>query len=472
VAVTRYALPLLAVFFLGQSTTSRQQPQYPVNETDKIRPVEFQLHRERIKAEIGIGNLAVLFTNPVRNRNNDVDFPFRGDSNFLYLTGFEEPDAALILAPGGFEFEGRRTTEALFVNMSSAMSETWLGHRMGPENTTRLLGIEAAFSNSRFADALSAAASAATGKKLSTVLVPMDAGGALGAMVRAFDKWRQTAGFSPGTNLGGALNRMREIKSPAEIGLLKKAAEISARAHVEAMRSIEPGMREWHIAALVQYIFAREGCEAPGYPPIVGSGPNSTILHYMDNRRLMKSGEIVCMDTAGEYHGYSADVTRSFPVSGRFSPAQRTIYDIVLRAQTAGIDLCKPGVTTSEISRRISQVLAEGLVEAGIIKAPSELGRYYMHGFGHGIGLDVHDPMPRTLAAGAVLTVEPGIYIKAGSPCDAKYWNIGIRIEDDILVTEQGPVNLSAGAPRQAQDIEKLMMEKGLGNVPLAPYRP
>ena len=250
---------------------------------------------------------------------------------------------------------------------------------------------------------------------------------------------------------------MREIKSAAEIDLIKKATEISVLGHLEAMRSLEPGMREYEIGWLVQYVFGRNGCEYTGYPPICGTGENSTILHYQSLRKVMKAGEIICMDAAGEFRGYSSDVTRSFPVNGRFSPEQKAIYEVVLKANEAGIARCKPGVTVGQVGAACSDELAKGMIALGIIQNARELGRYYMHGFGHGIGLDVHDPMPGTLAPGACLTVEPGIYIKAGSPCDPKWWNIGIRIEDAILVTEGEPVNMSKAAPKTVADIERVM---------------
>lgn len=276
-------------------------------------------------------------------------------------------------------------------------------------------------------------------------------------MIAALNQSRDALKPAEGVKLGPVLTQMRGIKSAYEIQMLRKVCDISARAHVQAMKTIKPGMREWEIGALMQYCFAREGCEFYGYPPICGSGPNSTILHYMANRRLMNRGEIYCMDSAGEYHGYSADVTRTFPVNGKFSTEQRAIYKVVFDAQELGISLCKPGAKVSDIGKAISAKLAEGMIRLGIIKEAKELGQYYMHGFGHGIGLDVHDPMPGTLVPGVALTVEPGIYIKSGSPCDPKYWNIGVRIEDDILVTERGPENMSSAAPRRIEEIEKVM---------------
>lgn len=446
-----------------------QEAPYPVFETDFLPPAEYQARRNRLKEQLGKGSMAVFFTNPVQNRNNDVDFQFRADSNFYYLTGFEEPDAALIVVPDGFDLNGQKATEVLFTNVSDNFSLTWLGYRMGPNNAVRLLGVQAALPNSEFAKTLAAATASfnGNGKRLATSWIPSAANGGLARMVNAFQDWKAGAGFENGPNAASLVRKMREIKSPGEIALLKKVAEISALGHIEAMRSLEPGMREYEIGWLVQYVFGKHGCEYTGYPPICGSGMNSTILHYMSNRKQTKAGEILCMDTAGEYHGYSADVTRSFPVNGKFSPEQKAIYEVVLKAQTLGISMCKSGTSMGDIERAIRDSMSKDLIDLGIIKQASELRLYYMHGFGHGLGLDVHDPVPNTLAPGAVLTVEPGIYIKEGSPCDKKWWNIGIRIEDDIWVSDKGPVNLSQDAPRDPAKIEAVMKEKGIGNMPI-----
>lgn len=458
-----------ALAFLTVVTALAQEAPYPVFETDFISPAEYQTRREKLKQQLGAGSMAVFFTNAVKMRNNDVDFQFRADSNFYYLTGFDEPDAALMIVPDGFELNGKKVTEVLFLNVSDNMSLTWLGYRMGPNNAVRLLGVQAALPNKDFDQTLKVAALSfnGNGRKLATGWIPSDANGGLGRMTKSFQDWKQGAGFDNGLNAAQAVRKMREIKSPAEIALIKKAADISVLGHLEAMRSAEPGMREYEIGWLVQYVFGRHGCEYTGYPPICGAGANSTILHYNSNRKKMENGDFMCMDTAGEYHGYTADVTRSFPINGKFTSEQLAIYKVVQKAQEIGIQMCRPGTTMSQIEGKIRESMANDMMALGLIKAPNELGRYYMHGFGHGLGLDVHDPQPSTLAPGAVLTVEPGIYIKEGSPCDKKWWNIGIRIEDDIVVTQDIPINLSSGAPRDPDAIEKLMKEKGIGNVPV-----
>lgn len=431
---------------------------YPVFETDKTPMSELLARREKVKTLIGADGVAVFFTNPVRNRNNDVDFLFRADSSFLYLTGFEEPDAALLLAPGGIEIDGRRTTEVLFVNEPDRMSLTWLGYRMGSANTQTLLGMQTGLSNKRFEEVARLALQ--TYPKAGQTFIADGQVGTLRGMVNAFQKAKQDLNVQVGPRLDRAVETMRGVKSPWEINIMRQACKISANAHVAVMKAIRPDQREYEMEALVQYMFGKHGCEYTGYPSICGSGPNSTILHYNSNRRQMQNGDIYCMDAAGEYHGYTADVTRSFPVNGKFSPEQRAIYQVVYEAQSLGISLCRNGAKVSEIGRAISDSMAAGLMKLGVIKEASEIRRYYMHGFGHGLGLDVHDPMPSTLEPGVILTVEPGIYIKADSPCDQKWWNIGIRIEDDILVTSGEPENLSKDAPRTWQDVEKTMAGK------------
>ena len=440
-------------------------PAYPVFEDDKIPAAVYRERRQRVKAQLGPDEVAVLFTNPDRNRTNDTDYRFRADSNFSYLTGFEESDAALILAPGGITVDGKKVTEVLFVNTSNAMSETWLGYRMGPVNAVKLLGVEAALPNNAFAATLGQL------KPTSWFTTgPPDPSGTVQRMTSEFTTWRTAGPARAKRSLNGMLAIMRVKKDADEIRLLKKAAEASVLAHLEAMRSVEAGMREYHLQAVVEYIFARNGCEFPAYGSIVGSGPNGCILHYETNRRKMNAGDMIVMDVAGEYHGYAADVTRSFPVGGKFSDEQRAIYNIVLEAQEAGIAQCRAGKPFGAPHEAAARIVANGLIRLGIVKSEAEVDRYFMHGTSHYIGLDVHDSEGASvLQDGATLTVEPGIYIKAGSPCDKKWWNIGVRIEDDILVTSGAPVNMSGALPRKIADIEALMREKGIGNVGVKP---
>jgi len=288
----------------------------------------------------------------------------------------------------------------------------------------------------------------------------------------SFDAWtaeraRILDGVADGTSLRATLSDLRAIKTDEEMGPLRRAIDVTAAAQREAMRSIEPGMAEYEVEALIEYVFARNGSEAPGFASIVGSGENATVLHYETNRRRMEAGDLVVMDIGAEVHGYSADVTRTVPVDGTFSDEQRTIYELVLRAQEAGIEATRAGRGFRDPHQAAAQVIVEGLTALGLIDDPSGVRRFFMHGTSHYLGLDVHDVGSYgALRPGEVITVEPGIYIAPAEDVDPKWWNIGVRIEDDVLVTDGDPVVLSAGAPRDVAAIEALMAERGLGNDP------
>lgn len=254
---------------------------------------------------------------------------------------------------------------------------------------------------------------------------------------------------------------LREVKTQEELTLLKKAVQISAQGQREVMKAINPNMTEREVQGIHQLVYKKYGAAHEGYPSIVGAGDNACVLHYITNDKTDIENQLILMDLGAEYNGYTADVTRTIPVSGKFTPEQRALYEIVYESQTAGIEAAKKGVSFNTITQICFKVVQEGLLELGIIKNPDEFRRYLPHGVSHHIGLDVHDPRYTPyLKPNMVITVEPGIYIPEGSPCDPKWWDIGIRIEDDILITEGEPVNLSADAPRAWDKIESLMSEK------------
>jgi Xaa-Pro aminopeptidase len=297
----------------------------------------------------------------------------------------------------------------------------------------------------------------------------------LGALAEAFitsqsyDEWarRRTtllAGRSEGTALRIALNDMRTTKTEEEVEILRRAIDITVEAHREVMRQVQPGWREYQIEALVEYTFKRNGSEQPGFPSIVGSGENSTILHYETNRRTTEPGDVVVIDVGAEYHGYTADVTRTIPLSGRYTPEQRAIYEVVYAAQEAGIRASRAGNDFRAPHNTAAQVLAEGLARLGLISNANDMAglrRFFMHGTSHYLGLDVHDVGNYgPLTPGTVITVEPGIYIAASDDIDRKWWNIGVRIEDDVLITDGEPVILSAGAPRRIDEVEAHMQAR------------
>ena len=456
------SLALLALAFqgAGAAPTAPISP-YPEDEADLVTPAEHRARRQALLAKIPAGSAAVFFTNPLQQRSNDTDFPFRANSDFWYLTGCTEPESALILCPDGMTIDGKLVKEALFVQPRNPAEETWTGRRMGAERAAPRLGIETSLPNTRFGDGMRAIAE----KTRVRVAGIEGATGLLAKMVEAAKP------ASPFTNNQSSLTRelgiMRTAKSPKELELMRRAIDVSVLAHTEALKSAGAGMREWEIRALVEYIFARNGCESVAYGSIVGSGENSCTLHYESDRKLMQAGEMVVMDVGAEYHGYAADVTRSYPVDGKFTPDQRAIYELVLRAQNAGIAACRAGAPFNAADEVAHDIIGAGLVKLGLITKPAEMRRYFMHGTSHYVGLDVHDPqVVRTLAPNQVLTVEPGVYIAPGSPCDPRWWGIGVRIEDDILVTDGDPVNLSGALPREIPEIEALMAQDGLGNLP------
>ncbi len=281
-----------------------------------------------------------------------------------------------------------------------------------------------------------------------------------------YDDWTTrhaelTRGHPDGTTLREILDELRTLKTEEELDILRKAIDITVEAHREVMAQVEPGWAEYEIEALIEFTFKRLGAEHPAFPSIVGSGENSVILHYDTNRRLTEPGDLVVIDVGAEYRGYAADITRTIPVSGRFTTEQRAVYDVVYRAQEAAIRATQPGAPYLAPHRAAEQVLAEGMAELGLIRDDRDLNglrRFFMHATSHYLGLDVHDVgTGAPLEPGTVITIEPGIYIPAAADIDPRWWNIGVRIEDDILVTEGGPVNLSVGAPRSSAEVEAFM---------------
>ncbi|GGG37875.1 aminopeptidase P N-terminal domain-containing protein [Hymenobacter glacieicola] len=260
--------------------------------------------------------------------------------------------------------------------------------------------------------------------------------------------------------LDAALAQLREVKTPEEIALLRRAVRISAVGQQEVMKATRPDMGEMELQGLHEYVYKKYGAEFEGYPSIVGAGENACILHYTENDKPQVKNDLLLMDCGAEYHGYTADVTRTIPPSGKFSPAQRQIYELVLAAQEAGFAACKPGNEFQAPNKAAQQVVTAGLLRLGVIQKPEEARRYFPHGTSHYLGLDVHDAGTYgPLRTGSVITVEPGIYIPEGSPCDKKWWNIGVRIEDDVLITSTGFENLSREAPRTVAEVESLMAQ-------------
>jgi Xaa-Pro aminopeptidase len=460
----RAVLGLLLAVLLAPGAVQGQLLDAPVRYEDDFLSADF--HRDRRQAvakSLPPDGVALFFSAPTRTRSNDVDHQYRQSSDMLYLTGSEEPGTVLLLAPGGVVVNGQTVREVLFVPPRAPSREVWDGRRYGTDRAVSQLGVEYAVESTRFNEIVVPLLSESE-RPVFHLPVPggVPSGTALAAQLSTLSG--NGGGTLDGRRLRGVLNALRVEKTPEEMVLLQRAIDITAEAHREVMSQVEPGWAEYEIEALLEYVFKREGSEAPGFQSIVGSGENSVILHYETSRRTTQPGDLVVIDIGAEYHGYSADVTRTIPVDGRFTSEQRAIYEIVLEAQEAGIAATRAGNMFFAPHQAASQVLARGLADLGLIRGPTDargLSRFFMHGTSHYLGLDVHDVGTNgPLTPGTVITVEPGIYIAAAEDLDPKWWNIGVRIEDDVLVTSEGPVILSAGAPRRVDDIEALMQAR------------
>jgi Xaa-Pro aminopeptidase len=429
--------------------------------------------RQAVKDKLPENSVAVFFSNPIRNRSNDVDYVYHQDPNFYYLTGYREPHSLLLIFSDlQTDEEGKMYDEALFVQPRNPMMEMWTGRRLGSSGVIDSLKFTQVYENKNFQNF------PLDFSKFDQVLFydfqndvrDTRTEGDLYDLISWFkDKANYPSESSvaiepQATNLNTEdlqqiMNDLRGIKTPDEIKLLRKAVNISCVGQVEVMKAMKPGMSEREVQGIHEFVFKKYQAEYEGYPSIVGAGNNGCILHYIDNYKpSIESDEMMLMDLGAEYHGYTADVTRTIPVDGKFSPEEKAIYDLVYVAQDSAIKMCKPGVTFQELGMIARTIINQGLTELGITDAPTDRHLYYPHGLSHHIGLDVHDHGNyNELAENMVITIEPGIYIPSGSDCDEKWWGIAVRIEDDILITRDGFELLSAYAPRTSAAIEEMM---------------
>ncbi|GAB3627175.1 Xaa-Pro aminopeptidase [Pandoraea terrae] len=421
------------------------------------------------------GGVAIIPTAPEVPRNRDSDYPYRHDSYFYYLSGFTEPEAVVVL-------DSRNGQSILFCRAKNEEREIWDGYRYGPEAAREVFGFDAAYS----IDELDA--------RLPQLLANVPAlFYALGASARQDEQirgWLNTvraqsrAGVTApesAHDVRAILDEMRLVKDAHEIGIMARAGKISAQAHVRAMQTSRPGLREYHLEAELLYEFRRHGSQFPAYGSIVATGANACVLHYRAGDTECRDGDLCLIDAACELDGYASDITRTFPINGKFTAAQRTLYDIVLASQQAAIDATRAGARFDAPHEAAVRVLAQGMLDTGLLKtdthgsvddviASKAYSRYYMHRTGHWIGMDVHDcgeyretapnggERPwRALRENMVLTVEPGIYVRPAPDVDERWWNIGIRIEDDAVVTANGCTLLTRGVPVDADEIEALM---------------
>jgi Xaa-Pro aminopeptidase len=432
------------------------------------RQTDHAARRRRLVQVLGDDGIALIAATPERNRNNDVDYPYRANSDFRYLTGFTEPEAVAVIAPGFAEGD-----YLLFCRERNEAQETWIGRRAGPEGAMAWYGAERAFAIDEFEDWLPRLLDGRRRLYLTLGVYPDFEHDVLRRLEKLRSQGRRGVPPSEIVSLDRVLHEMRVRKSNPEIALMREAAETSARAHVAAMRSVRSGMHEYQLAAVLHYTFESDGMTW-AYPSIVGSGDNACVLHYIENRSVMRDGDLVLIDAGAEYRGYAGDITRTFPVNGRFSDAQRALYDVVLAANRAAIAAARPGQPFNAVHQAALRELVAGMVDLGLLAGDIDeiiedenYRAFYMHGTSHWLGMDVHDVGDyksddewRLLETGMALTVEPGLYVRAHSEtAPTRFWNTGIRVEDDIVITDDGCEVLTSNVPKDADEIEALMAD-------------
>lgn len=433
-----------------------------------ISKTEFARRRRNLMTLMDPNSIAIIPSAREQVRSRDTAYPFRQDSDFYYLSGFTEPDAVLLLMPGR-----RHGQFVVFCRERDPHLELWHGYRAGPEGVCDKHGADDAFPIGDIDDILPGLIEGRE-RVYYSMGRSTDFDRQIMAWVNSIRSKEASGAVPPGefTDLDHMLHELRLIKSAAELRLLRKAGDITARAHCRAIRNCRPGLAEYHLEAELQHEFASAGARHPAYPSIVGGGHNACVLHYLENSARLRDGDLVLIDAGCELEYYASDVTRTFPVNGRFNPQQRALYELVLRAQQAAIEQVRPGNQWNQPHDASVRVITEGLVDLGLLKGrvPTLIKReayrdFYMHKVGHWLGLDVHDVGDyrvggewRLLEAGMVMTVEPGIYISPDNKKVARKWRgMGIRIEDDVVVTADGCEVITAGVPRTTQEIEALM---------------
>lgn len=428
---------------------------------------EFLRRRQALLAKMAPASAALIFAAPEATRSADSEYPYRQNSDFWYFTGFNEPEAVLVL----IKSDETHNHSVLFNRLRDKTAEIWFGRRLGQEAAPEKLAVDRALAFAEIDEQLH--------QLLNGLDVVYHAQGeyayADSIVFTALDKLRRGSRqnlSAPATLTDWRpwVHEQRLFKSEEEIAVMRRAGEITALAHTRAMEKCLPGMFEYQLEGEILHEFSRHGARFPSYNTIVGSGENGCILHYTENESEMRDGDLVLIDAGCEYKGYAGDITRTFPVNGKFTAPQRAIYDIVLESLETALKLYRPGTSMQEVTGEVIRIMVRGLVNLGILKGEVEQliadnahRQFFMHGLSHWLGLDVHDvgaygqDRSRVLEPGMVITVEPGLYIAPDADVPAEYRGIGIRIEDDILITADGNENLTASVVKSADDIEALM---------------
>lgn len=426
--------------------------------------------RDSLRNRMPANSVMAVFAFPTRTFSNDVEYVYHQNPDLYYLTGYKEPHSLLLVfKEPQKDAQGNTFSELFFVQERNASAEQWTGRRLGNEGVKKNLGIQSAYNGAEFKnfninfDKFSKIIFQAFPDDVPDTRDSADLSDLIGQFK---EKAKIPADYSKDDRFAPRLyhqitGALREVKTDEEMDLLRKAVEISCIGQLEVMKAVRPNMSEAEIQGLHEFVHKKYGAEYVGYPSIVGAGHNGCVLHYVENSKVNVGNQLILMDVGAEYHGYTADVTRTIPANGKFSPEQKLIYNIVYDAQEAAFKKCKEGTSWQELNKIARDVVTEGLVKLGIAKTKEEANRYYPHSLGHHIGMDVHDRNTGgKLKKGMVITIEPGIYIPDNSPCDKKWWGIAVRIEDDLLIKETDYEMLSYAAPRKAEEIEKVIAEK------------
>ncbi|EOI3528660.1 Xaa-Pro aminopeptidase [Cronobacter dublinensis] len=428
---------------------------------------EFLRRRQALLAKMAPASAALIFAAPQATRSADSEYPYRQSSDFWYFTGFNEPEAVLVL----IKSDETHSHSVIFNRLRDKTAEIWSGRRLGQDAAPAKLGVDRALAYNEIDEQLY--------QLLNGLDVVYHAQGEYAyadtIVFAALDKLHRGSRqnlSAPATLTDWRpwVHELRLFKSPEELAVMRRAGEISALAHTRAMQKCRPGMYEYELEGEILHEFTRHGARFPSYNTIVGGGENGCILHYTENESQLRDGDLVLIDAGCEYRGYAGDITRTFPVNGKFTPAQRAVYDIVLESLETALRLFRPGTSIQDVTGDVVRVMVKGLIGLGILQGDVEQlvadnahRPYFMHGLSHWLGLDVHDvgfygpDRSRILAPGMVITVEPGLYIAPDADVPEAYRGIGIRIEDDIVITETGNENLTASVVKSADDIEALM---------------
>lgn len=428
---------------------------------------EFLRRRAALLSKMALASAAVIFAAPEATRSNDSEYPYRQNSDFWYFTGFNEPEAVLVL----IKSDESHNHSVLFNRVRDLTAEIWFGRRLGQDAAPEKLSVDRALPYDHIGEQLPLLLNGLDVVYHAQGLYPE----ADSLVFAALDKLRRGSRqnlTAPATitDWRPVVHEMRLFKSAEEQAVLREAGRISALAHTRAMQSCRPGMYEYQLEGEIHHEFNQHGARFPSYNTIVGAGENGCILHYTENECQMRDGDLVLIDAGCELKGYAGDITRTFPVNGKFTAPQRAIYDIVLESLNTSLELFRPGTSIREVNAVVVRIMVTGLVKLGVMKGDIDTlieeqahRQFFMHGLSHWLGLDVHDvgvygnDRDRTLEPGMVITIEPGLYIAPDADVPAEYRGIGIRIEDDIIITAEGNENLTATVVKEADEIEALM---------------